>query len=177
MVAACIKADTGVGPAIASGSQVNKGICALDAGEGDGFFGGASGGEGGGAHGGCFLTMDGADGPGQFSAKAVNPIVRLAMERHDSENPKIVRTIRVADAVGEIAGEVTANGRADLAKKLRAFAGFGDQAFDLIVETTAEFRADLGLALRGLRVVLISLGVEGVRLHRPTIFRMRSDVI
>ena len=29
MVAACIKADTGVGPAIASGSQVNKGICAL----------------------------------------------------------------------------------------------------------------------------------------------------
>ena len=29
MVAACIKADTGVGPAIASGNQVNKGICAL----------------------------------------------------------------------------------------------------------------------------------------------------
>ena len=29
MVAACIKAETGVGPAIASGSQVNKGICAL----------------------------------------------------------------------------------------------------------------------------------------------------
>ncbi|MNX86509.1 hypothetical protein D3C86_1183950 [compost metagenome] len=28
MVAACIKADTGVGPAMASGSQVNKGICA-----------------------------------------------------------------------------------------------------------------------------------------------------
>ena len=29
MVAACINADTGVGPAIASGSQVYKGICAL----------------------------------------------------------------------------------------------------------------------------------------------------
>ena len=29
MVAACINAETGVGPAIASGSQVNKGICAL----------------------------------------------------------------------------------------------------------------------------------------------------
>ena len=28
MVAACIKAETGVGPAMASGSQVNKGICA-----------------------------------------------------------------------------------------------------------------------------------------------------
>ena len=28
MVAACIKAETGVGPAIASGSQVNSGICA-----------------------------------------------------------------------------------------------------------------------------------------------------
>src|SRR5690606_28870374 len=28
MVAAWIKADTGVGPAIASGNQVNKGICA-----------------------------------------------------------------------------------------------------------------------------------------------------
>ncbi len=28
MVAACISADTGVGPAIASGSQVNSGICA-----------------------------------------------------------------------------------------------------------------------------------------------------
>ncbi len=29
MVAAWIKADTGVGPAIASGNQVYKGICAL----------------------------------------------------------------------------------------------------------------------------------------------------
>ena len=29
MVAACINALTGVGPAIASGSQVYKGICAL----------------------------------------------------------------------------------------------------------------------------------------------------
>ena len=29
MVAACISAETGVGPAIASGNQVNKGICAL----------------------------------------------------------------------------------------------------------------------------------------------------
>ena len=29
MVAAWINADTGVGPAIASGNQVNKGICAL----------------------------------------------------------------------------------------------------------------------------------------------------
>ena len=29
MVAACINAETGVGPAIASGNQVNKGICAL----------------------------------------------------------------------------------------------------------------------------------------------------
>src|SRR3990170_2491174 len=29
MVAACINAETGVGPAIASGSQVYKGICAL----------------------------------------------------------------------------------------------------------------------------------------------------
>ena len=29
MVAACINAETGVGPAIASGSQVNNGICAL----------------------------------------------------------------------------------------------------------------------------------------------------
>ena len=29
MVAACISADTGVGPAIASGNQVYKGICAL----------------------------------------------------------------------------------------------------------------------------------------------------
>ena len=28
MVAACINADTGVGPAIASGNQVYKGICA-----------------------------------------------------------------------------------------------------------------------------------------------------
>ena len=28
MVAACISADTGVGPAIASGNQVNKGSCA-----------------------------------------------------------------------------------------------------------------------------------------------------
>jgi hypothetical protein len=29
MVAACIKAETGVGPAMASGNQVNNGICAL----------------------------------------------------------------------------------------------------------------------------------------------------
>ena len=29
MVAACIKAETGVGPAIASGNHVYKGICAL----------------------------------------------------------------------------------------------------------------------------------------------------
>src|SRR5690606_40276504 len=28
MVAACINAETGVGPAIASGNQVNRGICA-----------------------------------------------------------------------------------------------------------------------------------------------------
>ena len=99
------------------------------------------------------------------------------MEGHDSENPNIGGTIHVEDAEGEFAGEVTADGRADLTKKLRAFAGFGDQAFDLIVESTAKFGADVGEVLCRLGVFLIGLGVEGVRFHRPTIFRMRSDVM
>ncbi len=81
-----------------------------------------------------FLNAEVAESAEYFSTKAVNPVVRLAVEGHDGENPNVE-------------------------------------------EPAAEFRADGGVMLRGLGVFLVGLGVERVRLHRPTIFRIRADVM
>lgn len=107
----------------------------------------------------------------------MNPVVWLAVKGYDGENPDILGALYVEDAVGKLAGEMAADGRADLTESFGAFAGFGNQSLYLIVEPATEFWGDGGVMLCGLSVFLVGLGVERVRLHRPTIFRMRADVM
>lgn len=63
----------------------------------------------------------------------------------------------------------------DPAEAVRCRAGIGDEAFDLVVEASTQRRSDFSVMCGGLAVFCIGLGVEGVRLYRPTIWRMRAE--
>ncbi len=105
----------------------------------------------------------------------MEPIAWLPMQRHHGENPDIVGTIDVDDAIRKLPSEMTADGRVDHAESAGYLAGIGDQAIDDMIKALTQSGADAGIVFRGFLVFRSGLGVEDVRLQgRPTIFRISA---
>jgi hypothetical protein len=52
---------------------------------------------------------------------------------------------------------------------------FADQSLDLVVKMPAKFGPDSRVMSGSLGVFLVSLGMKPMRIHRPTIWRIRAD--
>lgn len=65
------------------------------------------------------------------------PVIGVTPQRHDGDDPHLLRFIEVKQGIGEIAREVTPHVGVDPPKGVRRRANLRDKMFDLIVEAPA----------------------------------------
>ena len=94
---------------------------------------------------------------------------------HDRHDPHPVRFVEIDHGIRELAGQRAPGGWTEAKEAVGLAANLLDEAFDFVVETAAQFGRDGRLILDRLGVFLFRPGMEDVRLHRPTILRMRAD--
>ena len=104
------------------------------------------------------------------------PITGLAVQVHHRDDPDPIRFFEVNDRVRKTLREIPPRRRVELVELARMGTDRRDGALDLIVETDAQLGLDLGVEPRRLGVLGIGFRMEEVRLHRPTIWRIFSEV-
>ena len=104
------------------------------------------------------------------------PVTGLAMQVHHRDDPDPIGLIEVNDGIWKALREIPPRRRVELVELARMRAHRCDGALDLIVETAAQLGLDLGVEPRRRGVLGIGFRMEEVRLHRPTIWRIFSDV-
>lgn len=65
--------------------------------------------------------------------------------------------------------------RAEAKESVRLAENTGNDSFDLVVQAAAQLGRGRGIILNRLDILLASLGMKDVRLHRPMSLRMRAD--
>ena len=103
------------------------------------------------------------------------PITRLTLERHDSNDPNAVGIIGIKHCKRKIIRKVTPDVADDAAKAPGHCTDFADQSLDFVVKTSAQFGPDSRVMSGSLGIFLVSLGMKPMRIHRPTIWRIRAD--
>lgn len=103
------------------------------------------------------------------------PVTWLTLERHDGNDPDAVGFIEIKHRKRKITRQVTPNVAVDPAKAPGRCTGFADQSLDLVVEPPAQFGTDFRVMCGRIGVFLVGLGMKPMRIHRPTIWRIRAD--
>lgn len=65
----------------------------------------------------------------------VLPVIGVTLQRHDGDDPHLLRLIEKKHGIGEIARQVTPHAAVDPSKAVRRRTNLRDKTFDLIVET------------------------------------------
>jgi hypothetical protein len=94
---------------------------------------------------------------------------------HHGHDPDSVRLVDGKHGIGEAVAESPANRREHPTEPFRLETDLSDHRFDVIVEPPSQIEANLRVVLGGLGVLSCRGRVEGVRFHRPTIWRMRAE--
>ena len=108
-----------------------------------------------------------------ISGSARFPITRTAFQMHHRQNPDAVGLLNEDHRIRKDVSKMSLGGWVEVAKAFGVMADCLDETLHFIVETTGEFRVNLRIILRGLRVFLFGFGMKGVRFQRPTILRIR----
>ena len=105
----------------------------------------------------------------------VLPAAGISFQRHDGDDPNGVRLVQVEEREGKVIRQMPAHIAVDAPKAVGRSATVGDQVLNLVEKSPAQVGADRGVVGRRRRVFLVGLAMEAMRLHRPTILRMRAD--
>jgi len=68
---------------------------------------------------------------------SVLPVIRIALQRHDGDDPHAIRLFEVEERIRKILRQVPAHVAVDPSETVRCGACLGDQALDLVVEARA----------------------------------------
>lgn len=115
------------------------------------------------------------DGDWLLALQPVSPVVWITFDRRDGDDPDSVRLVEVDDGIGKVVRQVPPGVGVDPAEEARCRTDLCNRALDLVLKPPAEFRADSRVVRGGSGVFLVGLGMEAVRLHRPTIWRTRAE--
>ena len=104
------------------------------------------------------------------------PVTGLAMQVHHRDDPDPVGLLEVNDGIRKASRKIPPRRRVELVELAWMGADRCDGGLDLVVETAAQLGLDLGVKPRRRGLLGVGFRMEEVRLHRPTIWRILSDV-
>ena len=94
---------------------------------------------------------------------------------HNRHNPDDIRLFKIDDGVGKNSAEMSPDRRVKSPESSRLHANLGNQPLDFIIKPATQFWGNVSVVSRRFGVFDVSLPMETMRFHRPTILRIRAE--
>ena len=102
------------------------------------------------------------------------PVIGVALEGRNSDNPHAIRLVDVEHRVGKRLAKMPSHRRHNHPVTIWNGTNFRDDFLNDRAKTLTELRADSRIILRGVSELGISLAMKTKRFHSPTILRTRA---